>query len=164
MIRSRKVALTLPIFVLNGPNLNLLGTREPRIYGRDSLEAIKAGCAARAALYGRTIDFRQSNHEGVLVDWLQEAATGACAVVLNAAAFTHTSIALQDAARALRLPLIEVHLSNPSARESFRHQSYISPIADGVVAGFGMLGYLLAIEAAHALASAHGQEHSAEEI
>jgi 3-dehydroquinate dehydratase II len=163
MIRSCRVALALPIFVLNGPNLNLLGAREPQIYGRDSLEAIKTACAARAALYGRSVDFRQSNHEGVLVDWLQEAANGSCAVVLNAAAFTHTSVALHDAARALRLPLIEVHLSNPSARESFRHHSYISPIAHGVVAGFGLLSYLLAIEAAHMLAGAATQTQTTEE-
>lgn len=153
----------LPIFILNGPNLNLLGQREPEIYGHDTLESIKAACAARAASHGRSIDFRQTNHEGVLVDWLHEAAHGACGVVLNAGAYSHTSVALHDAARALTVPLIEAHLSNPSARESFRHHSYISPVAQGVVAGFGLLSYLLAIEAAHALAGARAPKHSAEE-
>lgn len=156
------MAFALPIFVLNGPNLNLLGQREPHIYGRDTLETIKAACAARAAIYGRTIDFRQTNHEGVLVDWLQEASQNACAVALNAGAYTHTSVALHDAARALPIPLIEVHLSNPSARESFRHSSFISPVAQGSVAGFGLLSYLLAIEAAHTLVETRAREHSGE--
>lgn len=163
MIRSCPLPLTLPIFILNGPNLNLLGQREPHIYGHASLEDIRAACEAKASALGRRVDFRQSNHEGVLVDWLQEARNQACAVILNAGAYTHTSVALHDAARALAIPLIETHLSNPSARESFRKTSFISPIAQGMVAGFGMLSYLLAIEAAHVLVKTHETEHNSEE-
>lgn len=155
--------LTPPIFILNGPNLNLLGEREPDIYGHASLEDIRLACEAKAKTLGRRVDFRQSNHEGVLVDWLQEARSEACAVILNAGAYTHTSVALHDAARALAIPLIETHLSNPSARESFRRRSLISPIAQGMVAGFGVLSYLLAIEAAHALAKTRETEHNSEE-
>ena len=140
------------VFVLNGPNLNLLGTREPEIYGRDTLAQIGEALAARAAELGLTVDFRQSNHEGVLVDWLHEAKTvGAHAVLLNAAGLTHTSVALLDAIRAVALPVIEVHLSNPHAREEFRHLSYVGMAAKGTVCGFGAHGYLLALEAAAAL-------------
>lgn len=137
-----------PIFVLNGPNLNLLGTREPEIYGWETLADVQGACAARAAQFGLSVEFRQSNHEGVLVDWLQEAATGACAVVLNPGAYTHTSIALLDAVRALTLPVIEAHLSNPAAREPFRRRSYVAQAARGTVAGFGLMSYVLAVEAA----------------
>lgn len=138
-----------PIYVLNGPNLNLLGTREPEIYGRASLADIEQACAARAAQLGRTIVFRQSNIEGELVDWLQEAREKACAVVLNAGGYTHTSVALHDAIKAIGVPVIETHLSNPAAREEFRHVSLVGRAAKGVIAGFGATSYLLAIEAAH---------------
>ncbi|WJS97571.1 type II 3-dehydroquinate dehydratase [Novosphingobium humi] len=137
------------IFVLNGPNLNLLGTREPEIYGRDTLADIDARLAARAEELGVAVDCRQSNHEGDLVDWLHEArATGAKAVLLNAGAYTHTSVALHDAIKAIQLPVIEVHLSNPHTREEFRHKSYIGMAAKGTIAGFGAKSYLIALDAA----------------
>ncbi|HWH18129.1 MAG TPA: type II 3-dehydroquinate dehydratase [Allosphingosinicella sp.] len=141
---------TVPIiFVLNGPNLNLLGTREPEIYGSDTLDDIAGALEDRARELGLTIDMRQSNHEGHLVDWLHEAqAAGAKAVILNAGAYTHTSVALHDAVKAIATPVIEVHLSNPQARESFRRRSYIAPVAKGTIAGFGALGYQLALDAA----------------
>jgi 3-dehydroquinate dehydratase-2 len=137
------------VFVLNGPNLNLLGTREPEIYGSTTLDDIGAMLADRAAELGLAIDMRQSNHEGHLVDWLHEAAAcGAKAVLLNAGAFTHTSVALYDAIKAVKVPVIEVHLSNPHTRESFRHTSYVGMAAKATIAGFGALSYLLALEAA----------------
>lgn len=137
-----------PIYVLNGPNLNLLGTREPEIYGRDTLADIERRCAARAEGLGFTTVFRQTQREGELVEWLHEARDKAAAVVLNAAAYTHTSVALHDAIKAIAIPVIETHLSNPHAREPFRHVSHISTAAKGVIAGFGALGYELAVEAA----------------
>ena len=137
-----------PVFVLNGPNLNLLGVREPRIYGTTTLDQVKSACETRAATLGMGVDFRQSNHEGVLVDWVQEARTQACAIVINPGAYSHTSIALLDALKAVELPVIEVHLSNPAARESFRRRSYVSLAATGVIAGFGAQGYDLALDAA----------------
>jgi 3-dehydroquinate dehydratase-2 len=137
------------IFVLNGPNLNLLGTREPEIYGDETLDDIAGQLEDRARDLGFAIDMRQSNHEGHLVDWLHEAqASGAKAVILNAGAYTHTSIAILDAIKSITTPVIEVHLSNPHARESFRHRSHISRVARGTIAGFGALSYLLALEAA----------------
>jgi 3-dehydroquinate dehydratase II len=140
------------IYVLNGPNLNLLGLREPEIYGSDTLDDIAGRLEDRAQELGAAIEMRQSNHEGHLVEWLHEAqAEGAHAVLLNAGAFTHTSIALYDAIRSIRTPVIEVHLSNPHARESFRHKSYVGMAAKGSIAGFGALSYLLALEAATAL-------------
>lgn len=140
------------IFVLNGPNLNLLGTREPEIYGTDTLDDIAGMLEDRARLLGLEVDLRQSNHEGHLVDWLHEAqASSAKAVLLNAGAFTHTSIALYDAITAIRTPVIEVHLSNPHAREAFRHHSYVGMAAKGTIAGFGASSYLLALEAANRL-------------
>jgi len=143
-----------PIFVLNGPNLNLLGTREPHIYGADSLEDLRRRCEARAQALGFTVVFRQSNKEGELVDWLNEARTDAAAVVLNAAAYSHTSIAIHDAIKAMSTPVVECHLSNPQAREPFRHVSMVSPAARGVISGFGAKGYELAIDAAAHLAAA----------
>ena len=144
--------MTSTIFVLNGPNLNLLGTREPEIYGSDTLDDIRAMAAARASELGLTIDFRQTNHEGTLVDWLHEAhTTGAKAILLNAAAYTHTSIALFDAIKAIRVPVIEVHLSDPSTREAFRHHSFVEPGAVAVVKGLGAKGYLVALDKAAAL-------------
>ena len=137
------------IFVLNGPNLNLLGTREPDIYGSDTLDEIAGKLEDRARELGVAIDMRQSNHEGHLVDWLQEAqAAGAKAVILNAGAYTHTSVALHDAVKAVAVPVIEVHLSNPQARESFRHRSLLAPVAKGTITGLGALGYQLALDAA----------------
>jgi 3-dehydroquinate dehydratase-2 len=141
-----------PIYVLNGPNLNLLGTREPEIYGADTLEDVKARCEARARALGFEIEFRQTNHEGVLVDWVQEAGAMASAVVLNPAAYGHTSIALLDAVKAIAVPVIECHLSHPAAREGFRRSTYVSRAAKGVVSGFGAASYELAVEAAAGLA------------
>ncbi|WP_294196410.1 type II 3-dehydroquinate dehydratase [uncultured Sphingomonas sp.] len=137
------------IYVLNGPNLNLLGLREPEIYGHDTLDDIAGALEDRARELGLAIDMRQSNHEGHLVDWLHEAqAQDARAVILNAGAFTHTSIAVHDAIKAIRTPVIEVHLSNPHAREEFRHTSFVGRAAKGSIAGFGALSYQLALEAA----------------
>ena len=141
---------TLPtIYVLNGPNLNLLGTREPEIYGRETLDEIAGRLEDKARPMGLAIDMRQSNHEGHLIDWLHEAnAEGAKAVILNAGGLTHTSVALHDAVKAVAVPVIEVHLSNPQAREPFRRRSYIAAAARGSIAGFGALGYELALDAA----------------
>ena len=137
------------IYVLNGPSLNLLGTREPEIYGPDTLDEIAGRLEDRASELGVEVEIRQSNHEGHLIDWLHEAqAEGARAVILNAAGFTHSSVALLDAVRAISTPVIEVHLSNPQARESFRRRSLIAPAARGTIAGFGALSYLLALDAA----------------
>ncbi|MEX0853794.1 MAG: type II 3-dehydroquinate dehydratase [Bauldia sp.] len=139
--------MAIPVFVLNGPNLNLLGTREPEVYGSDSLADIERACREAGARLGLTIDFRQTNHEGVLVDWVQEAAKAAKGIVINPGAYSHTSLALQDAIRAVGLPAIEVHLSNIFARERFRHHSFVSPVAAGVICGLGSHGYVLALEA-----------------
>ena len=137
------------IFVLNGPNLNLLGLREPEIYGSDTLDDIAGMLEDQARELGVQIDMRQSNHEGHLIDWLHEAnASGAKAVILNAGGFTHTSVAIHDAVKAIEVPVIEVHLSNPQARESFRRRSLVAPVARGTIAGFGALGYELALDAA----------------
>ena len=138
------------LYVLNGPNLNLLGVREPDIYGRETLADVQALCEAAAA--GATLVFRQTNHEGELIDWVQEARTEASALVLNPAGYGHTSVALLDALRTLTIPVIECHLSNPAARERFRHRSYVSPVAAGVVSGFGSFSYELAVKAALRLA------------
>jgi len=135
------------IYVLNGPNLNLLGTREPDIYGHATLADVEKLCHARAKAHGLAVEFRQTNHEGVLVDWLQEArAKQAVGVVLNPAAYTTTSIALLDAILGIGLPVIEVHISNIHAREEFRHNSYVSKAARGVICGLGVEGYGLAID------------------
>ena len=137
------------IFVLNGPNLNLLGLREPEIYGHDTLDHIAGQLEDRARDLSLSIDMRQSNHEGHLIDWLHEAqATGAKAVILNPGGYTHTSVALHDAVKSITTPVIEVHLSNPHARDSFRHTSYVGRAARGTIAGFGAISYLLALEAA----------------
>ena len=139
--------MILPVYVLNGPNLNLLGTREPEIYGRATLADIEKATAARAKQHGLRIVFRQSNHEGALVDWIHEARSKGAGIIINAGAYSHTSIALHDALKALDKPVIEVHLSNPKRREAFRHHSYVSEAAKGVICGFGSTGYLLAVEA-----------------
>ena len=137
------------VFVLNGPNLNLLGTREPEIYGSDTLDDIAGRMEDRARELDLEIDLRQSNHEGHLLDWMHEAqAVGAKAIILNAGALTHTSLALYDAARSIKTPVIEVHLSNPNAREEYRHTSLVGRAAKGTIAGFGALSYMLALEAA----------------
>lgn len=136
-----------PVFVLNGPNLNMLGTREPQLYGSETLADIADRCAGRAKALGLAVDFRQTNIEGELVGWIQEARGASAGVVLNAAAYTHTSVALYDAIKAAEVPVIEVHLSNVYRREPFRHRSYISAAAAGVICGFGGHGYELALEA-----------------
>lgn len=137
------------VMVLNGPNLNLLGTREPEIYGTTTLDDIARDLVEHGETLGIAVDLRQSNHEGHLIDWLHEAnRRDATAVILNAGAYTHTSVALRDAISAISVPVIEVHLSNPAARESFRHISHISPVARGVIQGFGAAGYTLALDAA----------------
>lgn len=139
--------MTKPIYVLNGPNLNLLGSREPEVYGKETLQDVRARCEQKGAKLGFAIDFRQSNHEGELVAWIQEAKNKAAGMIVNAGALTHSSIAMLDALLAADIPCVEVHLSNIFRRESFRHHSYISKGAIGVICGFGPLGYELAIDA-----------------
>jgi 3-dehydroquinate dehydratase-2 len=143
--------MTKPLFVLNGPNLNLLGQREPEIYGSASLADIEAATRARAKSHGLTVDFRQTNSEGELVGWAQEAGAAAGGLIVNAGAYTHTSVALLDALRAVTVPMVEVHLSNLFKRESFRHHSYVTPAAAGLICGFGAQGYVLAVDAIAAL-------------
>ncbi|HSV02089.1 MAG TPA: type II 3-dehydroquinate dehydratase [Phenylobacterium sp.] len=140
-----------PIYVLSGPNLNLLGTREPEIYGHQTLEDVRKACEARAASLGREVVFRQSNHEGELIDWIQEARDKASALVINPAGYGHTSIAILDALKAAGVPVVECHLSNPAAREPFRRRTYVALAATGVVSGFGLASYELAVEAAAGL-------------
>jgi 3-dehydroquinate dehydratase II len=135
------------VFILNGPNLNLLGVREPSVYGHDTLADIEERCLARAAALDLQIDFRQTNHEGQLVDWIQEARESADGIILNAGALTHTSVAILDALSAAQLPVIEVHLSNIFRREAFRHHSYVSLAATGVICGLGTQGYERALDA-----------------
>lgn len=141
--------MTDTVFVLNGPNLNLLGVREPEIYGAQTLDDIATRLEERGRELGLEIEMRQSSHEGHLVDWLHEAqASGAKAVIVNAGALTHTSLALYDAIRSIKTPVIEVHISNPAAREAYRHKSYVAMAAMGSIAGFGAYGYELALDAA----------------
>ncbi|QND46849.1 type II 3-dehydroquinate dehydratase [Rhizobium lusitanum] len=135
------------IFVLNGPNLNALGKREPGIYGGKTLKDIEADCKSVGESLGFVIDFRQSNHEGVLVDWMHEACDTAAGVAINPGAYGHTSIALHDAIRAISVPVVEVHISNIHAREEFRHKSMIAPAAKGMICGFGPYSYILALHA-----------------
>ena len=140
------------LLLLHGPNLNLLGTREPEVYGKDTLDDIARMLAGRAAELGLALDIRQSNHEGHLIDWLHEAAASeAKAVILNAGGYTHTSIALRDAVAAIPVPVIEVHLSDPLAREPFRHTSFLSDVCKESISGLGAQGYLVALDAASAL-------------
>ncbi|MDQ3246506.1 MAG: type II 3-dehydroquinate dehydratase [Pseudomonadota bacterium] len=146
--------MTKPIFVLNGPNLNLLGQREPDIYGSGTLDALRLALGRHAAKRDVTIEFRQSNLEGVLVDWLQEAMHSASAVIINAAGYSHSSVAIRDAVAALAIPVVEVHLSNIHAREPFRHHSLVAEAAAGSISGFGAHGYLLALDAVLELVSA----------
>lgn len=145
--------MSKPIYVLSGPNLNLLGVREPEIYGKATLEDVRRLCEARAKALGRTVVFRQSNHEGELIDWIQEARTKASAMVINPAGYGHTSVAILDALKAVEIPVVECHLSNPAAREEFRRQTYVSLAAAGVVSGFGAASYELAVEAAAGLSA-----------
>lgn len=135
------------ITILNGPNLNLLGTREPEIYGTTTLADIEKLCVETARKYGWNVDFRQSNHEGDLIDWVQEAGRTSAGIIINAGGYTHTSVALHDALRAVKVPIIEVHLSDPKTREPFRHVSFIEPVAKQSICGHGAQGYALAIEA-----------------
>lgn len=138
----------MKLLFLNGPNLNLLGTREPEVYGRTTLAEIEAKVRKRATELGAAVDFRQTNSEGELVNWIHDARGKFQVIVLNAAAYTHTSIALRDAIAAIGIPTIEIHLSNTHARESFRHHSHITPVACGQIAGFGPTSYVLAVDAA----------------
>jgi 3-dehydroquinate dehydratase-2 len=137
--------MTKTLLILNGPNLNLLGTREPDVYGHETLDDVQARCTALAADLGVSVDFRQSNHEGQLVDWVQQARGTADGIVINPAAYTHTSVAILDALTMFAGPVIEVHISNIHKRETFRHHSFVSGRADGVIAGCGTEGYLLAM-------------------
>ena len=144
-----------PIYVLSGPNLNLLGTREPEIYGHQTLDDVRRLCEARGAALGREIVFRQSNHEGELIDWIHEAgANTAVGLVINPGGYTHSSVAIRDAVAAVNIPVIEVHISNIFAREDFRHFSHIAPVAKATLSGFGITGYSLAIDGLAALAGA----------
>lgn len=147
------------LYVLNGPNLNLLGVREPDIYGPETLADVQALCerAAANAVSGATVVFRQTNHEGELIDQVHEAREKASALVINAAGYTHTSVALLDALRTLTIPIVECHLSNPAARERFRHRSYVSPVATGIISGFGPRSYELAVKAALGLVQERSQ-------
>ena len=142
-----------PIYVLNGPNLNLLGVREPHIYGKTTLDDVRGLCEVRAAALGHAIDFRQTNSEGTLVDWIQQARTDAAAVVINPAGYRHTSVAVLDALKALTIPIVECHLSHLATREDFRRKTYVSLATTGLVSGFGAKSYELAIEAAADLIS-----------
>jgi 3-dehydroquinate dehydratase-2 len=139
--------MSKPIYVLNGPNLNLLGQREPEVYGHATLDDVRDRATARAVQFSLDIDFRQSNTEGEIVDWIQEARIKACGLVINAGAYTHTSVAIHDALLATDIPCVEVHLSNVFQREEFRHHSYLSSVCIGVICGFGVKSYELAVEA-----------------
>ncbi len=147
MAKKSKQSKTLPIYILNGPNLNLLGTREPEVYGYTTLAQVEQMCAKQAASHGLAISFRQSNHEGEIVEQIQEARTGGCAVIINPAGYGHTSIAILDSIQMLKVPVIEVHLSNIHRREPYRNHSYVSKAATGIVMGLGAQGYLRAIDA-----------------
>lgn len=139
--------MSKPVFLLNGPNLNLLGTREPHIYGSTSLKDVEAMCHARAAKRGLTISFRQSNNEGQIVDWIHEGINGCAGIIINPAAYTHTSVAILDALNNVKQPIIELHISNPHKREPFRHHSYVTMAATGLICGLGVNGYPLAVDA-----------------
>ena len=151
MAKKDNQSRTLPIYIINGPNLNLLGTREPEIYGRTTLGEVETLCAVRAKSHGLSIVFLQSNKEGDLVEFLQEARSVASGVILNAAGYTHTSVAILDALQMLKPPVIEVHLSNPARREEYRHLSYVAKAATGSITGLGMNSYLLAVDAVAAI-------------
>ncbi len=150
--------MTHPIFVLGGPNLNLLGAREPEIYGRTTLADLEK--LVRGQPGGEKAVFRQTNHEGELVDWIQEAGREGSALILNAAAYTHTSVAVHDALKSISIPIVEVHLSNPVSREDFRHTNFVAPLAHATIAGLGAHGYVLAMDAARHLISLGGKTRS----
>jgi 3-dehydroquinate dehydratase-2 len=144
------------VTILNGPNLNLLGTRQPEVYGATTLADIEVACQRKADALGMEIEFHQSNHEGVLVDQIHAARSESDGLIINAGAYTHTSVALMDAVSSVSLPMVEVHLSNVHARESFRHTSFLSPVALGLICGFGAMGYLLALDGLHGHLSSDG--------
>jgi len=156
--------MTDTIFVINGPNLNLLGTREPRIYGTQTLADIGEALEQRAKALKLKLDIRQSNHEGVLVDWLHEAMAKASAVIINAGGYAHTSIAIRDAVAALAIPVVEVHLTNIYAREGFRRTSLVGQVTRGSIVGFGALGYVLALDAAAHLCKGAGATQAKSQI
>ena len=156
--------MTDTIFVINGPNLNLLGTREPRIYGTQTLADIGGMLEARAKALKLKLDIRQSNHEGVLVDWLHEALAKASAVIINPAGYAHSSIAIRDAVAALPIPVIEVHLSNIYAREGFRRQSLVGQVSRGSIVGLGAMGYVLALDAVASLCKGAGAAQAKSQI
>lgn len=149
--------MTQPVFILNGPNLNLLGKRQPEIYGRETLADVESDCTALANEFGLSLRFHQSNAEHELIDWIHEARETACGLIINAGAFTHTSVAILDALNTCEFPIIEVHISNIHKREAFRHHSYISTRADGVIVGCGTEGYRLALRRIASLTSADGK-------
>jgi 3-dehydroquinate dehydratase-2 len=146
-----------PIYILNGPNLNLLGLREPNVYGNETLVDLEARCAAKARALGFDVVFRQTNTEGELIDWVHEAQGKGCGIIINGAGYTHTSVALHDALKGVNMPTIEVHLSNIYKREPFRHHSYISPVAHGVICGFGGQSYELALEGLASIINSTGK-------
>ncbi len=146
-----------PIYILNGPNLNLLGLREPSVYGNETITDLEDRCAAKAKSLGHAMVFRQTNTEGELIDWIHEAQSKGCGIIINGAGYTHTSVALHDALKAVGMPTIEVHLSNIYKREPFRHHSYISPVAHGVICGFGGQSYELALEGLAGILNATGK-------
>ena len=150
-------ALTRIVYILNGPNLNLLGLREPEIYGRETLADVETMCQKRSAALGLDLRFRQSNAEHQIIDWLHEARLDATGIIINPAAFTHTSVAIHDALRACGCPIIEVHLSNVHAREAFRHHSYVSGLAAAIIAGCGTQGYVFALERMARITTGHKQ-------
>lgn len=153
--RAPCLTMSKKILILNGPNLNLLGTREPEIYGSQTLKDVEAMCNKSALALDLEIDFRQSNHEGILVDWIQEARVSFDAIIINPAAYTHTSVAILDALSCVEKPIIEVHLSNIHKREEFRHISYVSKIATGVICGLGTDGYVIAMDSLSRILSSH---------
>lgn len=155
IIKDAHLTMAKKILILNGPNLNLLGTREPEIYGSETLQDVETLCKEKAQDLDLKVDFRQSNHEGILVDWIQEARVSFDAILINPAAYTHTSVAILDALSATGKPIVEVHLSNIHKREEFRHTSYVSKIATGVICGLGIHGYALGMEALSRLLSSH---------
>jgi 3-dehydroquinate dehydratase II len=152
--------MTALVAILNGPNLNLLGTREPEIYGRETLADIERRCELTAARLGLAIDFKQSNVEGELVNWIQAARGKAAGIIINAGGYTHTSVAILDALQAVSLPVVEVHLSNLFKRDEFRHHSYISKVASGVICGLGAKGYELALDAMASMLAAKSAAHA----